>query len=251
MEDFVIARNPEADSSLPYLVRLPLGPDGVVLTGFRHTRATRLLLKRSGVPVVETWNLGPAPIDMAVGFSNFEAAREATHYLIRCGRKRLAYAGGTQTDNDRTEAREAGFRAALAEARIAVHEDWIWSLPMEFSSGVELATRIARLKHRPDGIFAASDVIAAGFILESRRVGLDVPRDIAVVGFDDAPMAAVIEPRLTTIHVPQREIGRVAADMVLARLTGNAAGLRQHDVGFQLVARTSTSPALAGGEEER
>lgn len=225
---------------------LGYGPDGVVLTGLTHTRATRLLLKRAGVPVVETWNLGPTPIDMAVGFSNFEAARQATHYLIRCGRTRLAYAGGTQTDNDRTAAREAGFRSALAEAGLAVHEGWIWSRPMEFASGIDLAKRIARLKRRPDGIFAASDIIAAGFILESRRVGLEVPRDIAVVGFDDAPMAAVIEPSLTTVHVPQREIGRLAAEMILARLAGNSAGPRQHDVGFRIVVRTSTSPALDG-----
>ena len=95
---------------------LGYGPDGVVLTGLTHTRATRSLLARAGVPIVETWNIGSKPIDIAVGFSNFDAAFQATEFLIRRGRKLIAYAGGTQTDNDRTQAREAGFRAAVAKA---------------------------------------------------------------------------------------------------------------------------------------
>jgi LacI family gluconate utilization system Gnt-I transcriptional repressor len=218
---------------------LGYGPDGVVLTGLTHTRATRSLLTRAGVPIVETWNIGSKPIDMAVGFSNFDAAFQATEFLIRRGQKLLAYAGGTQTDNDRTQAREAGFRAAVVKAGLEVREDWMSSMPMELSSGVELARRFAEMSRKPDALFAASDVIASGFILECNRLGVRVPGDIAVTGFDDAPLAEVIEPQLSTVHVPQREIGRLSASLILRLLAGEQHVPTLHDVGFRIVSRAS------------
>jgi LacI family transcriptional regulator, gluconate utilization system Gnt-I transcriptional repressor len=218
---------------------LGYGPDAVVLTGFSHTRATRALLQRAGVPVIETWNIGCKPIDMAVGFSNYKAAMAATRLLIAQGRCRLAYAGGIQLDNDRTQARAAGFRAAARAAGIPVREHWISTHPMELASGMALARTYAGWRVRPDALFAASDVIAAGFILEAHRVGIAVPRDVAVCGFDDAPLGAAIEPRLTTVHVPQREIGRASARLLLHRLTRGQVVCKQHDVGFKIIVRAS------------
>lgn len=218
---------------------LGYGPDGVILTGFTHTRTTRSLLKRAGVPIVETWNMGIKPIDMAVGFSNHDAAFQATEYLIGRGRRNLAYVGGTQTDNDRTQAREAGFRAAIAKAGLEVPDELISTMPMELSSGVELARRFAQMSRKPNALFAASDVIAAGFILECNRLGIRIPDDIAVTGFDDAPLGETISPRLTTVHVPQREIGRVTAGLILRRLSGEKNVPKLHDVGFRIVSRAS------------
>ena len=223
------------------LIRTLLGyqPDALILTGFIHTAATRTLVRRAAIPIVEIWNIGPKPIDMAVGFSNLQAAQEMTRYLIRRGHQRLAYAGGTQSDNDRTQARELGFRQALEEARLPVHESWIMSLPMEFASGCELARNLMAQRERPTAIFAASDIIATGFVLECQRLGLRIPEDIAVAGFDDAPLSATIEPQLTTVHVPQRQIGLVAGEMILDRLRKRRPGMRQRDLGFRIVQRRS------------
>jgi DNA-binding LacI/PurR family transcriptional regulator len=112
--------------------------------------------------VLETWNIGPKPINMAVGFSNDEAACAMARYLIRQGYELLAYAGGTQADNDRTRAREAGFRRPLSEHGLSVREDLICSLPMEFESGAELARKLAPMKRRPDALFAASELSRPG-----------------------------------------------------------------------------------------
>ncbi len=223
------------------LVRTLLGynPDGMILTGFTHTRATRALLKKAGIPVVEMWNIGEKPIDMAVGFSNFDAAREMTRYLIERGYKRIHYAGGTQVDNDRTRAREAGFREALAGAGMPVDETAITSLPMEFSSGCDLARTVAARKRRPDAIFIASDIIASGFVLECRRLGIRVPEDIAVAGFDNTKLSSIMDPPLTTVHVPRREIGEVAGQMLLQRLEGNPVVGYERNLGFQIVKRQS------------
>jgi len=216
-------------------------PDAVVLTGFTHTRATRTLLRKAGMPVVETWNVGPEPIDMAVGFSNFQAGLQMTRYLIGKGYKRLGYRGGTQTDNERTRSREDGFRQALAEANLPATEAWIGSAPMELESGAELAREFGAMPadKRPQAIFAASDMIAAGFVLEAATLGIRVPRDVAIAGFDDTPLGRAIRPRLTSVNVRQREIGRRTAEMVLAKLRGEAIERPVHDVGFELVLRES------------
>lgn len=218
---------------------LGYGPDAMVLTGFTHTRATRTLLRRASIPVVETWNIGTKPIDIAVGFSNREAAYKITQLLIDRGCRHLAYAGGTQTDNDRTQAREAGFRAALEGAGLTIREDLISTHSMELQSGMDLARAFARMRRMPDGLFAASDIIASGFILEGKRLGIQIPQDIAVAGFDDAPISDAVEPRLTTVHVPQREIGRAAAGLLLRRLGGEKHVPRECDVGFKIIERAS------------
>lgn len=226
------------------LIRGLLGyrPDAVILTGFTHTRATRTLLRRLDIPVVEIWNVGPEPIDLAVGFSNFQAGRDMTRYLIGKGHTRLAYLGGTQTDNERTRSREDGFRQALAEAKLPATEAWIRSAPMELESGAEFAQEIHALPRgtkRPEAIFIASDMIAAGFVLEAARLGIRVPQDIAVAGFDDTPLGRAITPPLTTVHVRQREIGRQAAELALRKLRGETIEQPVVDLGFSIIGRES------------
>jgi LacI family gluconate utilization system Gnt-I transcriptional repressor len=219
---------------------LGYGPEAIILTGFTHTDATMDLLKRSRIPIVEMWNYGFEALDMAVGFSNFNAARSMTEYLIRRGYKSIGYASGTQVDNDRTLGREAGYRAALAAAGLTVPEEWVTSLPLELSSGAEIARKYSGAGTRPEAFFIASDIIAAGFILECNRLAIKVPRDVAITGFDDTPLASAIDPPLTTVRVPQREIGVVAAQMILDRLAGREISNPQRDLGFEIIVRATT-----------
>jgi LacI family gluconate utilization system Gnt-I transcriptional repressor len=223
------------------LVRALLGyhPDGIILTGFTHTRETRALLRQAGVPVVEMWNVGEKAIDMAVGFSNFEAARAMTSYLIGRGYARIHYAGGTQRDNDRTRSREAGFRRAMADAGRPVEADGVTCLPFEFESGCALARAFAETRRRPDAMFIASDIIASGFALECRRLGVRIPDDVAVAGFDNTELSGIMDPPLTTVHVPRREIGEVAGRMLIERLQNGRVAPRERDLGFRIVERAS------------
>lgn len=226
------------------LIRILLGykPEAIVLTGFTHTTGARALLRGAGIPVVETWNIGPKPIDMAVGFSNLEAGRAMTRYLISKGHRRLGYHGGTQTDNDRTQAREQGFRQALAEAKLPADEAWIRSAPMELSSGAELAREVKAAPKppgRPRAFFIASDIIASGFVLEAARIGLRIPQEVAITGFDDTEMGQAVTPPLTSVHVPQREIGQAAATLVLQRLRKERVAEPSRDLGFTIISRAS------------
>lgn len=216
-------------------------PEAVILTGFTHTRDTRTLLRRAGMPVIEMWNIGPKPMNLAVGFSNFRAAYDMTRYLVSKGHTRIAYRGGTQTDNERTRAREEGFRQALAEANLPAMEAWIGSAPMELESGAELARlfQATPVAKRPQALFIASDMIAVGFTLEAAQLGIRVPDDVAVAGFDDTALGRAIRPQLTTVNVRQREIGRRSAELLLRQLRGEEIEETVHDVGFEIVRRQS------------
>jgi LacI family gluconate utilization system Gnt-I transcriptional repressor len=113
---------------------------------------------------------------------------------------------------------------------------------MELHSGAELArevkaTRPARL--RPQAVFAASDVIAAGFVLEAARIGLRIPSDVAIAGFDNTALGQALTPALTSVHVPQREIGLASARLLLKKLRGEGIGSGVVDVGFSIVVRSS------------
>ena len=209
--------------------------DGLVLTGVAHARGVRGRLRRAGVPVVETWDLTARPIDMAVGFGNDEAGRAAARYLIAKGRRSLAFIGGP---DDRSAKRLAGFRDTAREC--GTGEVLVATLPPSASPG-EGAEALAGLlgRGRPDAVFCSNDTIAAGVLFECARRRIAVPRDLAVMGFADLPIAAAIEPTLTSIQVRATEMGSRAAAMLLARLTGEAPRDRIVDLGFEIVERAS------------
>ncbi|MBI3525313.1 MAG: LacI family DNA-binding transcriptional regulator [Betaproteobacteria bacterium] len=214
--------------------------DAMVLTGISHSPTTKKLLRNAGIPVVEMWNLTPRPIDMAIGFSNFEAARKMTLFLASRGYRKIGFLGGVTENNDRTRDRERGYLAALAELGIAAVENRIVRTPFDFPMG---GTAIAALLSKSpslDAVFAASDVLAIGAILECNRRGWPVPSKIAIAGMDDSPLGSQLSPKLTTVRIPRYGIGTVVGEHLIERLRGQASSKRIVDLGFEIVEREST-----------
>lgn len=148
-----------------------------------------------------------------VDAENSASARSAVEYLTRLGHRRIGYfAGDTRTRS--SIQRESGFRAALADAGIAVDERWV--LPGRFSraSGEERARALFVGSDAPTALFCANDAIALGAIAALQAMNKSVPEDVSVVGFDDIPAAANADPQLTTVRQPLQEIGRRAADLL-------------------------------------
>ena len=165
--------------------------DGLVLTGVNHARGVRSSILRAGIPVVETWDLSERPIHLLVGFSNHAAGFAAGRYLTGKGHKRLGYIGGT---DGRSLARLQGFREAAQEAgasEVASIELAVPSSPAD--AGVALAELMGAAAP-PRAIFCSNDMLAAGALFECARRRIAVPRDLAVMGFADLPIAASIEP---------------------------------------------------------
>jgi LacI family gluconate utilization system Gnt-I transcriptional repressor len=213
--------------------------DALVLSTVAHTEKLRRLLTRAAVPVVETGNLTPQPIDMVVGFSNVRAAFDMTRYLIERGHRVIGFIGAETRDNPQASDRQAGYRRALEEGGLPLDERLVIEAPREIQGGAAaICTLLARCR-RLDAVFAAGEVWAVGALLECLRRGLAVPGQLALVGFNDEMIAGHLVPALTTVRIPRSEIGRRAAEMVVARLSGRDVVSTTVDVGYEIVRRAT------------
>lgn len=210
--------------------------DGMVITGVKHSALTRKRLIKAGIPVVETWDLTPDPIDMVVGFSNRDAGRAIARYLLAKGYLRLGFAGG---GDDRTRSRLAGFEAAIRRVKGASLTRAMLPAGTSFRGGREALGNLLAQDPGLQAVFCSNDAIAVGALMECRRRGIQVPRDLAIAGFADLDIAAEVEPALTSLQVRSRTIGEQAANMLLARLRGEPLQATVRDLGFTVVPRAS------------
>jgi LacI family gluconate utilization system Gnt-I transcriptional repressor len=172
--------------------------DGLVLTGVSHARGVRSSLLRAGIPVVETWDLSERPIHMMVGFSNHAAGFAAARYLLGKGHIRLGYIGGT---DDRSAARLQGFREAARDAGVGEVVSASLAVPASPADAGQALSDLLAAATPPRALFCSNDMLAAGALFECMRRGISVPRDLAIMGFADLPIANSIEPRLTSMQV--------------------------------------------------
>jgi len=213
--------------------------DGLYLTGVQHTAGTVSLCERAGIPVVEGGNLTRTPLDMVVGYSNVEAARTMTRYLVARYEGPVGYIGAHAADNDRARDRRRGYDAALRAAKRKIEPSLCVETALDIESGARALG--ALVDRRPDvrAVFCSADAIAVGALHECHRRKLAVPGRVAVAGFDDIPIAEHVAPELTTIRIPRYAIGRHAGEMIVRRLAGRPLGRRVVDTGFELIARGS------------
>ncbi|MDR3413398.1 MAG: LacI family DNA-binding transcriptional regulator [Formivibrio sp.] len=214
-------------------------PEAIVLTGYTHSPRAKTLLTAAKIPVVEIWNVSDTPIDISVGISNFDATFAMTKRLIEKKFKAIGYIGGFKENNDRTEQREAGFRAALKNAKMPWIPTRVQRSAFEFESGAAALLELLKRHPEVDVVFAASDILAVGVMLQAAKQNIRVPDDLAVVGFDDSGIAHLMSPALTTVRVPRSAIGHVAAQQILDRLSGNNLDSNTIDLGFQIIERNS------------
>ena len=211
-------------------------PDGIVLTGIMHSLEGRKRLLASGIPVVETWDLTPTPIDMLVGFSHEKVGREVADFLYEKGYRRPAIV----TANDyRAGLRRSGFEQrmqVLGAAQIPVH---VVPAPTTLREGREGLAALVAQAPEIDVVFCSSDVLAHGVVTEAQARGINVPRDIAVMGFGDLSFASYVHPALTTVRIDGGAIGRQAAQFIMDRIEGRDVGERVRDIGFSIVSRQS------------
>ncbi len=211
-------------------------PDGVILTGIMHSKRGRKLLQASGIPVVETWDLTPTPIDMLVGFSHVEVGRAVATFLHARGRRRFGVvAGDDARAQRRCEAFLAGARAlGLPEVEVATVP-----APTKLRFGRESLARLIGKCGDLDAVFCSSDLLALGVMTEARVRGIHVPDQLAVVGFGDLEFSADMNPALTTVHINGAAIGRQAAQFIVDRAEGREVNPRVIDIGFRIIARQS------------
>jgi LacI family transcriptional regulator/LacI family repressor for deo operon, udp, cdd, tsx, nupC, and nupG len=183
----------------------------------------------------------PSPAVMSVSAANRAGGYDLTTHLIERGHRRIAFIG-TAVSWAAVEQRYAGFEDALRTAGIAPDPDLVkHAAGWEPTSGVPIIERLLRARERPSAIVCASDLLSLAALHTARRLGADVPADVAVAGFDDL-FGDLIQPSLTTVRVPAYEMGREAAGLLIAELHGelDPAADRQLELPVQLVVREST-----------
>ena len=209
-------------------------PDGIVLTGIMHSSEGRKRLLAAGIPVVETWDLTPTPIDMLVGFSHVDVGREVVAFLHAKGHRRLAVAAG---DDERSKRRHDAFCAAARALGLPEVQVVVVPAPTTLKSGRSALADLLQRKGGLDAVFCSSDLLALGVLTEAQARGIAVPTELAIVGFGDLDFAADLHPALTTVRIDGAAIGRQAARFIVDRAQGRRSENRIVDVGFSIVDR--------------
>ena len=219
-------------------------PEAIVLTGAVHSRTASRLLVAAGIPVIEIADLPQQPIQHAVGFSNYEVGRSAARYLIGKGFARIG-AVGSSTSGDvidhRGEERLRGFEDELRFSGRSV--DLVLrhgSAPVSFAHGAAAAAVLLARPQPPDALFAVSDLSAVGVVMHCQRAGIEVPRQLSVLGFGDFEIGSQINPALTTVHVDFKALGQRTGTLLLELLSEEVGGTPQRiDIGLHIVERDS------------
>ena len=211
-------------------------PDGIVLTGIMHSAEGRKRLLAAGIPVVETWDLTPTPIDMLVGFSHVDVGREVVAFLHGKGRRRLAVVAG---DDERSKRRHDAFCGAARALGLPEVQVVVVPAPTTLRSGRSALVELLQHEGGIDAVFCSSDQLALGVLIEAQARGIAVPTQLGVVGFGDLDFAADLNPALTTVRIDGASIGRQAARFIVDRAEGRGIDLRVVDIGFSIVDRDS------------
>ncbi|MGD8195742.1 LacI family DNA-binding transcriptional regulator [Herbiconiux sp. P18] len=172
---------------------------------------------------------------------SFGGALLAMRYLIELGHRRIAFVAG-RPDLRSSNLRDAGYRRALEEAGIPVERSLIRVGLYEQDAARETATELLSSRNRPTAVFAANDLSAIATIETAAELGLDVPGDLSVVGFDDVPEAARLNPPLTTVRQPMQRIGAAAAELLIGLMNGETPERTHITLPTRLVRRATTAP---------
>lgn len=217
-------------------------PAGLLVTGLDHNAATRKLMQSSQVPCVHLMDLPADPQaegPYCVGFRQTDAGAAMTRQLLQTGRRRIAFAAA-QLD-PRVMQRLYGWRSALQEA--GVYEatlEFLNPAPSSLALGAVMFEQIMQQRPAVDAIFFCNDDLAQGALLAALRMGIAVPTQVAIAGFNDLTGSDQMLPPLTTVRTPRARIGEAAAHMLLTLMRGELPDRPQLDLGFDIVQRQST-----------
>ncbi|SDT34283.1 transcriptional regulator, LacI family [Friedmanniella luteola] len=199
--------------------------------------------ERARLPLVLIDPVNPPPRQdtVSVGATNWAGGMTATQHLTALGHRRIAYIGG-EPGATCSQARLYGYHAALAQAGIAQDPQLVRSGHFDAETGYAATLELAALDEPPTAVFAGCDASAVGVVEAARTLGLRVPEDLSVVGFDDTYVAEHCFPKLTTIAQPLEEMGRVALRTLLRLADGDTPESHHVELATQLVERASTAP---------
>jgi LacI family transcriptional regulator len=217
--------------------------DGLILSPSRGDHGTlSRLLQNARIPVVVVDRDAALPNADVVVYDNAGGSYEAARHLIELGHTSIGCVAGPADATTATD-RVHGFRRALADAGLPLSDHAVVEADFHFSGGREATARLLATGDRFTALFAANDLMAAGAIRELADRGIAVPRDVSVIGYDDAPLAEMLSPALTTMRQSLDEMAHMAVSLLLSRMSGSdGTPPSRHVLPTSLVVRESTAP---------
>jgi len=220
------------------------GIDGLILVGENYSEGLWRLLAKQALPYVITYGLRPGSPHPSVGVDNYQAFVRLTNFVLDQGHRRVAMIAQRTENNDRAEARLRGTLDALTARGIRIPEGQLVEKEWSVAEGRVALREIMSVLPPPTVVICANDFLAVGAVLESQSLGIEVPRDLSVVGFDDVEIAAHLSPPLTTMRVPMYRLGELTADHLIAKLRG-APVAHAVEVDAELIVRGTVGPPRA------
>jgi LacI family gluconate utilization system Gnt-I transcriptional repressor len=217
-------------------------PSGVIVAGLEHSEASRAMLARAGVPVVEIMDVDGEAIDAVVGISHARAGREMAEAVLARGHRRIGLLGTKMPLDFRASKRMEGFRARLAEGGLAVEDQELYEGGSALLKGREMTEAILSRSPALDFLYYSNDMIGAGGLLWLLERGVEIPGQVGLAGFNRIDLLDGLPRRLATMDACRREIGRRAAEIVAARLA---------DLSRPAAERVELTPTLEPGDTLR
>lgn len=215
-------------------------PSGVIIAGLEHTEASRAMLMRAEIPVVEIMDTDGAPIDACVGISHRRAGREMAEAILREGYRRIGFLGTKMPADHRARKRFEGFTRHLARAGIEIADREFYSGGSALKKGREMTEALLTRTPDLDFLYFSNDMIGAGGLLWLLERGIDIPGQIGLAGFNGVELLDGLPRQLATMDACRREIGREAARIIAARCANPAEGGAERVELTPLIARGDT-----------
>lgn len=236
--------NPRSTRHLTGLLRQMRLDGAILLPPLSDDRVVRAALAEGSIPSVRISPREPAADAPSIGIDDYLAARQLTAHLLDLGHRRIGFILG-KPGHGATEQRYRGFVDEMRARGVPVESSLVETGNFVFTDGVACAERILGKPQPPTAIVASNDDMAAAVISVAHKTGLDLPGDLSVVGFDDAPIASMIWPLLTTVRQPVAKMARHAAGLIIEhspRRSGWPTPIPHVVFDFELVIRDSTAP---------
>jgi DNA-binding LacI/PurR family transcriptional regulator len=215
-------------------------PAGIICTGFNTENEQYLSwIQQAGIPCILIWEKPSDPTVSYVGFDNYKAAYDMAAYLISLGHERIGLIIGPYSKVGRVKQRLLGYLDCLKAHGLASDSDMVVEKEPMLADGMEAMARLMSHPQPPTAVFAASDILAIGALAAAGNLGLRVPDDVSVAGFDDIEFAAFSQPALTTVRVHGYEIGEMAVKLLLEMIHEDTPQVRQFCFPTDLVVRNS------------
>ena len=207
---------PEKEEKVLYEM-LSWRPSGIIIAGLERTDAARAMLRNAGIPVVEIMDTDGTPVDCCVGISHRRAGREMAEAILEAGYRRIGFMGTKMSLDHRARKRYEGFVEGLAKGGVELADWEFYEGGSALAKGRELTAMMLDRTPDLDFLYFSNDLIGAGGLLLARERGLDIPGRFGMAGFNGVELLQGLPVKLATIDSCRKEIGRLAAEMVLAR----------------------------------